>query len=285
MPVPVPVPVPVPGQHAVYYVTKVGESTFRLLHHDLDSNRTQVIYESTLGHIVRPTPSPDGRYIAFGQQDRKSGALDIFLFDFIDGQTERLTTTTHAFELQTLAGPATHLYTVPGGWLKTGSVRSDYQLVLATTQDLTGVQSRGVHLVHATLGERGTGALVRDFLQVAALGPFFPHQNVPTVSADQRKVAFWSGFEGNRGEVWTTLADGSGAVRHTTSDDGEPNCPGSTAPWTRPDCLCPPNDKSCWTNSDDPHWAPAGDKLVYGRSAGPDAGWQRDIHIVDLEQR
>ena len=80
--------------------------------------------------------------------------------------------------------------------------------------------------------------------------------NVPHWSLDGSKITFWSGFEGQYGDVWTMDPDGSNPVRITDT----------------PDLI----------NSDDPHWSPDGTKIVFGRG-GP--GQPRSMWVIDLATR
>lgn len=86
------------------------------------------------------------------------------------------------------------------------------------------------------------------------LGPDYPDANVPHWSLDGSKVTFWSGFEGQYGDVWTMDPDGSNPVRVTAT----------------PDVV----------NSDDPHWSPDGTKIVFGRGASEQP---RSMWVIDLD--
>ncbi len=85
------------------------------------------------------------------------------------------------------------------------------------------------------------------------LGPNYPDANVPHWSLDGSKITFWSGFEGQYGDVWIMNPDGSNPVQVTTTPD--------------------------FVNSDDPHWSPDGTKIVFGRGI---SGQPRSMWVIDL---
>ena len=88
------------------------------------------------------------------------------------------------------------------------------------------------------------------------LGSDYPDANVPHWSLDGSKIAFWSGFEGQYGDVWTMDPDGSNPVRITDTPDQ--------------------------VNSDDPHWSPDGTKIVFG-CGGPEQ--PRSMWVIHLATR
>ncbi|MFQ5748191.1 MAG: hypothetical protein ACE5H3_01905 [Planctomycetota bacterium] len=69
------------------------------------------------------------------------------------------------------------------------------------------------------------------------LGPGFPDANVPEWSSDGKRVVFWSGFEGQFGEVWSMKPNGGGLRRITETSDPR--------------------------NSDNPSWSPDGRSILF----------------------
>ncbi len=69
------------------------------------------------------------------------------------------------------------------------------------------------------------------------LGPGYPNANVPEFSREGSRLVFWSGIEGQYGEVWTM--HWSGGDFHRVTDTPDPH------------------------NSDNPAWAPDGTKLLF----------------------
>ena len=85
------------------------------------------------------------------------------------------------------------------------------------------------------------------------LGGRFPDANVPCWSFDGKLIAFWAGHEHKYGDVWVMEPDGKNPRRITQT--------------------------KVPLNSDDPHWAPDGTKIVYG--SGPPG--TRDMFVVEVK--
>ena len=85
------------------------------------------------------------------------------------------------------------------------------------------------------------------------LGEGYPDANVPCWSFDGKRITFWAGKERQYGEVWVMEPDGKNPRRITDTED----------PW----------------NSDDPHWAPDGTKIIFGRGRGGN----RAMYVVDVQ--
>ena len=85
------------------------------------------------------------------------------------------------------------------------------------------------------------------------LGGRFPDANVPCWSFDGKLIAFWAGHEHKYGDVLVMEPDGKNPRRITHTE----------VP----------------ANSDDPHWAPDGTKIIY--SGGPPG--KRDTYVVDVK--
>lgn len=91
-------------------------------------------------------------------------------------------------------------------------------------------------------------------------GPDYPQANVPNVSPDGTKIAFWSGKEVQFGEAWVMDFAGTNPRRITETTD-----PG---------------------NSDDPRWANGSNTvLIYGRNVGLGREmWLSDINTLRADQ-
>jgi Tol biopolymer transport system component len=73
---------------------------------------------------------------------------------------------------------------------------------------------------------------------------FATDAGVPTWSPKGDKIAFWSGIENQRGQIWVIDPDGNNRTQLTFPD--------------KPPAAC-----TMYPNNDDPRWAPDGEKILF----------------------
>jgi Tol biopolymer transport system component len=186
--------------------TSAGRATPEIWIMERDgSNQRQITFPPGSQNFV-PTWSPDGSRIAFSSV--RTGHPEIFVMNS-DGSNQRQLTTT----------------STPNGsnapfWYPDGSR-------IAFASDRNGKTQ--------VYSMRPDGSDVRQL--TTPNGAQFPDSNVPVISPDGTKIAFWSGIERQYGQVW--VMDPDGGNRRVLSD-------------------CPPP-----TNCDNPAWSPDGRQILF----------------------
>ena len=241
------------------------------------SDGTDPVFLTTSGSNIMPSAAPDGRTILFSSC--VGNVREIFAMDSDGANRRQITSGT-----QGGSGNFTPIYspdqqriafsalrdgdTNPEVWVMnadgTGATR-----LTQTPPALPGQQF--VWSLHPTWSANGQqiayASTVSGSTQIwimnsggtnqrqltSGLGPDYPDANVPHWSLDGSKITFWSGFEGQYGDVWTMDPDGSNPVRVTTTPD--------------------------LVNSDDPHWSPDGTRIVFGRGS---PGQPRSMWVIEV---
>ena len=159
-----------------------------------------------------PQLSPDGTTIVFAYIDPAIGHPEVWSISANGGDARKLTTTPKA-----ATGPTWSLlpHFSPDG----------RRIVYASTKS----GSSQIWIMNAD----GSG----QTQITSGLGAEFPDANAPKWSPDGSKIAFWSGFETQYGEIWTMRADGTDA-RQLTDQPGT-------------------------ISSDNPAWSPDGTKILF----------------------
>ncbi len=173
--------------------------------------QTQIRTDLPGGKFI-PQLSPDGTTIVFTYHDPAIGHPEVWSISANGGNARKLTTTPKA-----ATGPTWSLlphFSPDGRRIVYASTKSGSSQIWIMNADGSG----------QTQVTRGFGAQ-------------FPDANAPKWSPDGSKIAFWSGFETQYGEVWTMRADGTDA-RQLTDQPGT-------------------------ISSDNPAWSPDGTKLLF----------------------
>lgn len=178
-----------------------------------------------------PQLSPDGTTIVFAYVDLTIGHPEVWSISANGGNARRLTTTPNA-----TTGPTWSLlpHFSPDG----------RRIVYASTKS----GSSQIWIMNAD----GTG----QTQVTSGLGPEFPDANAPKWSPDGSRIAFWSGFETQFGEIWTMKPDGTDA-RQLTDQPGA-------------------------ISSDNPAWSPDGTKILFdtNRQSSPQI-WMMNADGLD----
>ena len=197
------------------------------------ANRRQLSFDTQGGSNFTPIYSPDQQRIALSAVRDGDTGPEVWVMNADGTGATRLTQTPAALPGQQFVWSLHPTWSADGRQIAYASTTSGSTQIWIMNSD--GTDQRQL-----TFG----------------LGSNYPEANVPHWSLDGSKITFWSGFEGQYGDVWTMDPDGSNPVRITDT----------------PDLI----------NSDDPHWSPDGTKIVFGRG-GP--GQPRSMWVIDLATR
>ena len=225
---------------------------------------------TSAGYNIMPSWSRDGTRILF-TSNLGGGAMEIWLMDPDSGNKRQLT-------FGTRGGNFTPVESPDGSYIAFSGLRTDIGHPEVWVMNSDGSNPRRLTRTIAHPGQQNIWSLhpswSPDGSKIAyastssgttqiwivnsdgsspeqltdGLGPEYPHANVPNWSLDGKRLTFWAGFERQYGEVWTINPDGSDVQRVTDTPDP--------------------------TNSDDPHWSPDGEKIIFGRGMqGDRAMW------------
>ncbi|MCH9031446.1 MAG: PD40 domain-containing protein [candidate division Zixibacteria bacterium] len=203
------------GSLIAFTSTRTGSAEIWVM--DADGNdQTQLTFE-TPGENFVPDWSPDGSRIAYASKLDDVGSPEVWVMDSDGGAQQRLTFTT--FD------------STGFNWSLLPSWSSDGQRIVYASTESGGSQ---IWIMDADGGAK---------IQITnGNGPDYPESNAPVWSRDGALIAFWSGFEGQFGEVWVMDSNGSNKRKLTET----------------PDPL----------SSDNPEWAPDGTALLFDSNRG-----------------
>lgn len=187
----------------------------------------QLTFDTPGGNFT-PVESPDGSRIAFSGQ-RGDNPPEVWVMD-ADGSRQRQLTQTPRLPGQP------YVWSLHPTWSADGT-RIAYESTKSGSTQIWMMNADGSDQRQLTFG----------------LGPGYPDANVPSWSLSGAWITFWSGLEGQYGEVWVMRPDGTGVQRIT--ETGDP------------------------ANSDDPQWSPDTRYLVFGRNEG---GGDRSMYLVEV---
>ncbi len=223
-------PAAAPDGSTILYSSCVGAAREIFAMDSDGANRRQLSFDSEGGGNFTPIYSPDQQRIAFTAA-RGGASPEVWVMNADGTGAMRLTETPAALPGQQF------VWSLHPTWSADG-LRIAYASTASGSTQIWMMNSDGTDQRQLTSG----------------LGPDYPDANVPHWSLDGSRIAFWSGFEGQYGDVWTMDPDGSNPIRITDSPDQ--------------------------INNDDPHWSPDGTKVVFGRG-GP--GRPRSMWVIDVE--
>ena len=223
-----------PDGTRIAYIEPTGPSAFNLFEMDLEGQRrTAADVRSSRGSPTLPPIRRTGPHCSTPPTAKSSS----WTWRTLDRRT--LPRTTRGTTIELANG---EVIAVPPGSHHASFSPDGKEIVYASTQS-----------GHVQIWKmRSDGSWPRR-LTDGSHGERYPHANVPSFSIGVDQIVFWSGFEGNFGEVWMMDRDGANKRRLTDTPD-----PG---------------------NSDDPFLSPDGNEVVFGRG-GP--GTPRGMYLLDL---
>jgi len=230
-----------------------------------------------------PSWSPDGTKIVYAVTTPK-GPAELWIMNGDGSQKRQLTFPPSGGLMPSLSLDMRHiLYMAPGPaenpevWLMNADGSNRHRLTTTTTtattrngnkirwSEIPSFSPDGERIVYSSTqsGQSQIWLMDPDGSGPRQLtspdNPAGPDANAPSWSPDGNQIAFWSGYETERGNIWLMNADGSGRRQLTFEGDTY--------------------------NSDNPNWSPDGRHIIFESNHGDLAGVKTWIMKADGSDR
>ena len=222
-----------PDGTRIAYIKPTGPSAFNLFEMDLEGNDIRQLTFVQQGIANAPAYSPDGASLLYSAD----GEVQLIDLRTLAGRT--LTHTTRGTTIELANG---EVIAVPPGSHHASFSPDGKEIVYASTES-----------GHVQIWKMRSDGSEPRRLTDGSHGERYPHANVPNFSLGVDRIVFWSGFEGNFGEVWMMDRDAANKQRLTETPDP--------------------------ANSDDPFLSPDGNAVIFGRGG---SGTPRGMYLLDL---
>lgn len=222
-----------PDGTRIAYIRPTGRSAFNLFEMDLQGNDIRQLTFRKHGIANTPAYSPDGKWLLYSADN------EVQLMDLRTLRSKTLTHTTRGTTIERRDG---QVIQVPPNSHHASFSPDGKEIVYASTQS-----------GHWQIWKMSVNGSMPRQLTDGTHGKRYPHANVPNFSLGSDRIVFWSGFEGNFGEVW--IMDRNGGNKRKLTETRDPG------------------------NSDDPFLSPDGRMVVFGRG---EPGTPRGMYLLNL---